>query len=76
MDFKPFIEGLQSDLKEAQVNIPNIIKCANHSIRLCHTVLSLFKKSVVQEGFESVEEEIEFFKNYKSVPSTHLVYND
>jgi len=74
MDFKPFIEGLQSELKEAQVNIPNMIKRANHSIRLCHTVLSLFKKNVVQEGFESVEKEIEFFKNYKSVPSTHLVY--
>ena len=74
MDFKPFIEGLQSDLKEAQVDIPNIIKRANHSIRLCHTVLAIFKKSVVKDGFESIEMEIEFFKNFKTVPSTHLIY--
>ncbi len=74
MDFNPFIEGLQNELKQAQIDIPNIVKRANHSIRLCHSVLSIFKKAVVKEGFESVENEIEFFKNYKTVPSAHLVY--
>ena len=35
MDFNPFIEGLQNELKQAQLDIPNIVKRANHSIRLC-----------------------------------------
>ena len=71
MDFNPFIEGLQNELKQAQMDIPNIVKRANHSIRLCHSVLSIFKKTIEKEGFESVEKEIEFFKNYKTVPSAH-----
>lgn len=75
MDFKPFIEGLQSDLKEAQDNIPNIVKRANHSIQLCHTLLSIFKRSVVKDGFESMESEIDFFKNIKTVPSAQLLYH-
>lgn len=75
MDFKPFIEGLQFGLKEAQDNIPNIVKRANHSIRLCHTLLSVFKRSVVTDGFDSVEREIDFFKNIKTVPSAQLLYH-
>ncbi|MGB5820349.1 MAG: RteC domain-containing protein [Saonia sp.] len=75
MDFKPFIESLQFDLKEAQDNIPNIVKRANHSIRLCHTLLSIFKRSVVNDGFDSIEREIDFFKNFKTVPSAQLLYH-
>ena len=75
MDYKPFIEGLQIDLKDAEDNIPNIVKRANHSIRLCHTLLSLFKKSVVNNGFDSIEIEIDFFKNIKTVPSAQLLYH-
>jgi hypothetical protein len=75
MDFNPFIEGLQRDLKQANENIPNIVKRSNHSIRLCHTLLSLFKKGVVNTGFESIEMEIYFFKTIKTVPSAHLLYH-
>ena len=75
MDFKPFIEGLQFDLKEAQDNIPNIVKRANHSIRLFYTLLSVFKRSVDADGFDSVEREIDFFKNIKTVPSAQLLYH-
>ena len=75
MDFKPFIDGLQKDLKEAQVNIPNVIKRANHSIRLCHSLLSIFKQGVINDGFESNEKEIEFFKSYKTIPASQLIYH-
>tara|TARA_R110000868_G_scaffold32133_4_gene117142 strand:- start:3870 stop:4706 length:837 start_codon:yes stop_codon:yes gene_type:complete len=75
MDFKPFIDGLQKDLKEAQVNIPNVIKRANHSIRLCHSLLSIFKQGVINDGFDSIEKEIEFFKSYKTIPSSQLIYH-
>ena len=75
MDFKPFIEGLQSDLKKARTDIPNIVKRVNYSIRLCHSVLSIFKKAVIADKFESVEKEIEFFKNVKTIPASLLIYN-
>ncbi len=74
MEFKPFIESLQSDLNIASSNIPNIIKRASHSVRLCHSLLTLFKKSIIKDGFVSVEKEIEFFKNIKTVPSAQLIY--
>ena len=75
MDFNPFIEGLQNELKQAKTDIPNIVKRVNYSIRQCHSVLSIFKKVVLANGFESIEMEIEFFKNVKTIPSTLLIYN-
>ncbi|PKA99583.1 RteC protein [Flavobacteriaceae bacterium MAR_2009_75] len=75
MDFKPFIDGLQKDLLEAQVNIPNVIKRANYSIGLCHSLLSIFKQGVINDGFESIEKEIEFFKSYKTIPASQLIYH-
>ncbi len=75
MDFKPFIESLLVDLTDARRNIPNIIKRTNHSIQLCHTLLSLFKKSILKDGFALVEKEIEFFKEIKTVPSSQLIYH-
>ncbi|WP_299801194.1 RteC domain-containing protein [uncultured Maribacter sp.] len=75
MDFKPFIDGLQNDLKEANLMISNPVKRANHAIRLSHTLLSLLRKSVVKDGFESIDKEIAFFKTIKTVPSAKLIYH-
>jgi len=75
MDFKPFIEGLQNDLKATKLTISNPIKRANHSIRLSHTLLSLLKKSVLKDGFVSIDKEIAFFKTIKIVPSAQLIYH-
>ncbi|WP_394973166.1 RteC domain-containing protein [uncultured Croceitalea sp.] len=74
MDFKLFTESLQRDLKEIHLNNSNKIKRANRAIRLCHTLLTLYKKKISVDGFESVENEIDFFKNVKTIPSSQLIY--
>jgi len=74
MDFKPFTESLQRDLKETHINTSNKIKRANRAIRLCHALLTVFKKKISNGGFASVEKEIDFFKNVKTIPSSQLIY--
>ncbi|MCG2611836.1 RteC domain-containing protein [Flavobacterium sp. SM15] len=52
----------------------NYLKKANEGIQLCNKALSLLKDKVEQHDFENVPEEIDFFKNYKPVPMSYLIY--
>ena len=51
-----------------------MVRRANHCILLCRDVLSLFRKEVAHNGFETVENEIEFFKHIKAVPLVQHIY--
>ena len=52
----------------------NVIDCANFSISVCRDLLGEFKKEIVFYGFQSVDEEINFFKNIKQIPLKELIY--
>ena len=52
----------------------NVIDCANLSINACRDLLGEFKKEIVFYGFQSVEEEINFFKHIKQIPLKELIY--
>ena len=74
MDFHSLNGGLIRDIKATQETIPNTIQCVNECIYLCTTVLNIFRKSVTQNGFESIEAEIRFFKHIKQIPASQLLY--
>ena len=50
------------------------LKKAEKGIKLCNTTLSQFQNAVEKEDFESVEAEIDFFRNIKPIPMSYLIY--
>ncbi|MGJ8735039.1 RteC domain-containing protein [Zobellia laminariae] len=74
MDFNVFTESLQRDLYKARKDIPHGLKRANHAIKLCRDLLTMFKKQVMLNGFDTIEAEIDFFKHIKTVPLTQFIY--
>ncbi|WP_170063994.1 RteC domain-containing protein [Jejuia pallidilutea] len=49
------------------------MKC-NEAIVLSRKLLSEFRKEISTNGFKSITEEITFFKNYKQIPFSYLIY--
>jgi hypothetical protein len=74
MNLKRFNEGLQWELERAGKTIPNRIQLANHCIKLCRDVLSLFRKEISINGFTDIDAEVEFFKDIKSLPMSRHIY--
>ncbi len=74
MEFKLLSENLLKELHKITVTTKDIIKQADISITLCRNLLSTFKKEVINKGFDSIEEEIEFFKKIKQVALVQLIY--
>lgn len=50
------------------------LKKALAGIKLCNRTLSRMKKKIEQDDFETIPEEIEFFKNTKPLPMASLIY--
>ena len=50
------------------------IKMTNKGINLCNKVLTKLKEQIDKEDFESVEEEIHFFKEVKPAVMSYLIY--
>ena len=67
-------EKLLDDLNQIKRGDAKIITQANRSIILCRKLLAIFKKEIVSNDFNSIEDEIDFFKNTKQVPLTQLIY--
>lgn len=65
-----FDEGLIEVKKEAS----NPMQEAMAGIEICNGFLERFQMAVTKHGFESIEEEIHFFKNLKSEPLSYLIY--
>ena len=52
----------------------NYLQKANEGIKLCNKTLSMLKEKVEQHDFENVPDEIDFFKNDKTIPMSYLIY--
>lgn len=74
MNMRLISKKLHKDLDEIKAQNENILDRAYLSIEVCRDMLSLLKKQVLAAGFNSIEDEIIFFKSIKQVPLTQLIY--
>lgn len=65
---------LSDQLEKIKLQNESILKQAKRSIILCRSILNEFKKKVLNFGFKSTEEEINFFKETKQLPLKELIY--
>ena len=74
MELKSLSEGFTEELDEIKLQYKDIIERAYRSVEVSRNVLSSFKKEILKDGFESVQEEIHFFKVTKQIPLVQLIY--
>ncbi|MDT0651795.1 RteC domain-containing protein [Autumnicola edwardsiae] len=74
MDLQLQAEILLDKLNEIKLKNNDILNRAFRSIEVCRNVLSSFKKEIIANNFDSLEQEIEFFKNIKQIPLVQLIY--
>lgn len=75
MEFEVFNKELLADLELLNKNESNLLKRENQSIILCRDLLLKYKEFVQKYDFQSITEEIVFFKIHKQVPLSQLVYH-
>lgn len=74
MEFEEKNSELIKQIEDIKNNYAGIIECSNKSIILCRNLLSEFKKIIVADGFESLQDEVDFFKRIKQVSFSQLIY--
>jgi hypothetical protein len=74
MEFEEKNNKLIKQLEDIKYSSTGIIECSNKSIILCRNLLSEFKKIIVAKEFESLQDEVDFFKRIKQVPFSQLIY--
>jgi len=67
-------KDLNKQLIEIKKTSTNVLERANRSIILCRNLLRKLKKEILIDGFQSEEEEINFFKHIKQIPLKELIY--
>tara|TARA_R110002049_G_scaffold2485_2_gene18201 strand:- start:4082 stop:4918 length:837 start_codon:yes stop_codon:yes gene_type:complete len=74
MEFEEKNNELIKQLEDIKYSSAGIIEHSNKSIIICRNLLSEFKKIIVANEFESIQDEIDFFKRIKQVPFSQLIY--
>jgi len=68
------LKDLQDELIRIKRTSKTTLEQANRSIIVSRNALKTLKKEIVPNGFGSLEEEINFFKNTKQIPLKELIY--
>ncbi|MBU3026092.1 RteC domain-containing protein [Zobellia galactanivorans] len=74
MDLKLLGEDLLKELDGIRLENLPILEQSNRSIELSRNLLTVFKRNILVDDFESVDKEIFFFKKIKQVPLVKLIY--
>ena len=74
MDIPSLIANFQKQLQDIENLEWGMIKRSRKAIILCHKVLSDLKNKIRDKGFDSTDQEIEFFKVIKQIPVSNLIY--
>ena len=74
MKFEKLLQKIDTQLSEIKTQHSDILNQANLSILACKTVLSEMNHLVLKSGFNSVKDEIQFFKKIKIRPLGKLIY--
>lgn len=67
-------QNLEKQLLEIEENSKTIMQRSKRSIIVCSKLLGEFKKEIVNKGFDSISDEIYFFKHTKQIPLRQLIY--
>tara|TARA_R110000764_G_scaffold233378_1_gene326308 strand:- start:423 stop:986 length:564 start_codon:yes stop_codon:yes gene_type:complete len=74
MNLQLLSKKLIKDLDDVRIQNDDILQRAHQSIALSSNLLSNFKKEILKEGFNTIKDEITFFKETKQIPLTELIY--
>ncbi len=72
--FKGILNDFDLEINKILVSNTNELKITLKGIEICNTVLTAFKERIDKEDFETVEEEIAFFKETKPAVMSYLIY--
>lgn len=72
--YKATAKQLFEELERLQYSVTNKGSRSNQAIQLISKTLCLLRKSVQERGFESIEDEIYFFKHTKPQITGHLIF--
>lgn len=74
MNIPSLIADFQKQLQDIEHSDSDIIKESKRAIILCRETLSCLKKEIIDKEFDTIDQEIEFFKTTKQIPLAHLIY--
>ena len=74
LDLKTLCENLLEELNGIRLENLPILEQSYRSIELSRNLLSVFKREILVNDFESVDKEIIFFKKIKQIPLVKLIY--
>lgn len=74
MEFEEKNNELIKQLEDIKYSSAGIIDRSNKSIIICRNLLNGFRKVITIKEFESIQDEIDFFKRIKQVPFSQLIY--
>ena len=74
LDLKTLCENLLVELDGLRLENLPILEQSYRSIELSRNLLTVFKRNILINDFESVDKEIIFFKKIKQVPLVELIY--
>lgn len=67
-------QKLENQLLEIKENSKTMMQRSNRSIIVCTKLLCKLKKEITSKGFNSISDEIFFFKHTKQIPLKQLIY--
>jgi hypothetical protein len=74
MELHLLAQNLERQLLEITEDSKSIMQRSNQAIIACANLLGIFKKEILSNGFQSISDEIFFFKNTKQIPLKELIY--
>ncbi|MHA7941699.1 RteC domain-containing protein [Formosa sp. 3Alg 14/1] len=74
MDYQTELTKFKKELNNLNQSANKMINLANASISLCKNTLSNLKRIMFEIGFQTVGDEIHFFKVIKQIPLIQIVY--
>tara|TARA_B100000378_G_scaffold1713_1_gene1546 strand:+ start:6211 stop:7122 length:912 start_codon:yes stop_codon:yes gene_type:complete len=74
MDLQTLTKELLVKLNEISLENLPILERAHRSIKVCRNLLSIFKREILVNDFDSLNDEIYFFKQTKQIPLAELIY--
>lgn len=74
MNLQLLSKKLLKDLDEIKFQNGNILSRAHQSIQVSRNLLCALKKEILEKGFNTIKDEIIFFKETKQIPLIKLIY--
>ncbi len=65
---------LLKDLDHINIKSKDVLEQAYQSIQVCRKLLSAYKKEILSKEFQTIQDEIKFFKQTKQIPLIKLIY--